>query len=81
MTDMPPESFRHDSKIDSLRVPPQSVDSEQAVLGAMLNVKINAAGLKDRSVAEELIGEAERIAREAEKLEKEVLEIVHEKID
>ena len=55
--------------------------ARSAVLGAMLNVKINAAGLKDRSVAEELIGEAERIAREAEKLEKEVLEIVHEKID
>lgn len=52
-----------------------------AVLGACLNVKINAAGLKDRSVAEELIGEAERIAREAERLEKEVLEIVNEKIE
>lgn len=33
---MPPESFRHDSKIDSLRVPPQSVDSEQAVLGGLM---------------------------------------------
>ena len=55
--------------------------ARSAVLGAMLNVKINAAGLKDRSVAEELIGEAESIAREAERLEKEVLEIVNEKID
>lgn len=52
-----------------------------AVLGAMLNVKINAAGLKDRSVAEELIGEAGRIAREAEREEKEILEIVDEKIE
>ena len=52
-----------------------------AVMGALLNVKINAAGLKDRSIAEELIGEAERIAREAEREEKEILEIVDEKID
>lgn len=55
--------------------------ARSAVLGACLNVKINASGLKDRSVAEELIGEAERIAREAERLEKEVLEIVEEKIE
>ena len=31
-----PESFRHDSKIDSLRVPPQSVEAEQAVLGGLM---------------------------------------------
>jgi glutamate formiminotransferase/formiminotetrahydrofolate cyclodeaminase len=55
--------------------------ARSAVLGALLNVKINAAGLKDRSIAEELIGEAERIARDAERLEKEVLEIVNEKIE
>ena len=55
--------------------------ARSAVLGACLNVKINAAGLKDRSVAEELIGEAERIAREAERIEKEVLEIVNDKIE
>ncbi len=55
--------------------------ARSAVLGALLNVKINATGLKDRSIAEELIGEAERIARDAERLEKEVLEIVNEKIE
>jgi len=55
--------------------------ARSAVLGALLNVKINAAGLKDRSVAEELIGEAERIGREAERLEKEVLAIVESKIE
>lgn len=47
----------------------------------MLNVKINAAGLKDRSIAEELIGQAESIGRDAERLEKEVLEIVNSKIE
>lgn len=55
--------------------------ARSAVLGALLNVKINAAGLKDRSVAEELIGEAESIGREAERLEKEVLAIVESKIE
>lgn len=55
--------------------------ARSGVLGAMLNVKINASGLKDRSIAEELIGEAESIAREAERMEKEILEIVNEKID
>jgi replicative DNA helicase len=31
-----PESFRNDSKIDTLRVPPQSVEAEQAVLGGLM---------------------------------------------
>jgi replicative DNA helicase len=31
-----PESFRSDSKIDTLRVPPQSVEAEQAVLGGLM---------------------------------------------
>ena len=51
-----------------------------AVLGARLNVKINAAGLKDRAVADALVAEAEQLAAEAERLEKEVLTIVEQKI-
>jgi replicative DNA helicase len=31
-----PESFRPDSKVDALRVPPQSVEAEQAVLGGLM---------------------------------------------
>ena len=31
-----PESFRNDSKIDALRVPPQSVEAEQAVIGGLM---------------------------------------------
>jgi len=31
-----PESFRSDSKIDALRVPPQSVEAEQAVIGGLM---------------------------------------------
>lgn len=52
-----------------------------AVLGACLNVKINAAGLKDREAADRLVAEAERIAAESMKLEKEVLAIVENKIN
>lgn len=52
-----------------------------AVRGACLNVKINAAGLKDRRIAEELIAEAEMLARQADMLEREVLETVEGKIE
>jgi glutamate formiminotransferase/formiminotetrahydrofolate cyclodeaminase len=51
-----------------------------AVLGACLNVKINAGGLKDREVADKLVGEANALAAEACKLEAEILEIVNSKI-
>lgn len=54
--------------------------ARSAVLGAQLNVKINAAGLKDREVADILVAEAEAIAAEAIKLEAETLAIVNEKI-
>ena len=51
-----------------------------AVLGAMLNVKINASGLKDRDLAGRLTAEAEEIASAACTAEKEVLDIVNSKI-
>lgn len=51
-----------------------------AVLGAMLNVKINAAGLKDRAVADKLVGEAEELAANAKKLEAELIEKVEKVI-
>ncbi len=52
-----------------------------AVMGAWLNVKINAAGLKDRSVAEELLGQGRLLVFEAERTEREILEVVDTKID
>lgn len=52
-----------------------------AVLGAGLNVKINAAGLKDRALADRLVAEADLLVGQAVKLEAEVLGIVHKKID
>lgn len=54
--------------------------ARSAVLGARLNVRINAAGLKDRAKADELTAEADRIAREACRAEEEVLAIVEQKI-
>lgn len=48
-----------------------------AVLGAWLNVKINAAGLKDRNKAEELLADAAKTAHEAMRLEEELLRIVN----
>lgn len=50
------------------------------VLGAYLNVKINAAGLKDRAVADKIVAEAEQIAKQANELEAKVIAIVNEKI-
>ncbi|MBQ6283294.1 MAG: glutamate formimidoyltransferase [Bacteroidales bacterium] len=55
--------------------------ARSAVLGACLNVKINAVGLADKVKAEELIAEAEEIATKAVKEETEILEIVNSKID
>jgi len=52
-----------------------------AVQGAYLNVKINAAGLKDRATAESLLAEAAQIARDADAAERRILETVDSKID
>ena len=54
--------------------------ARSAVLGARLNVRINAAGLKDRAVADALTAEADDIAARAQALEQEILKIVEEKI-
>ena len=54
--------------------------ARSAVLGARLNVRINAAGLKDKVKAAELVGEADEIAARAVAMEQEVLKIVEEKI-
>ena len=51
-----------------------------AVLGAGLNVKINAGSLKDREVAEPLIAEANAIIAEANRAEQEILKIVEGKV-
>ena len=54
--------------------------ARSAVLGARLNVRINAAGLKDRTTADALTAEADRIADEVMQAESEILKIVEQKI-
>ncbi len=49
-----------------------------AVHGAYLNVKINASGLKDRAIADKLLSDAAEIAKQADILEKEVVDICNE---
>lgn len=52
-----------------------------AVIGAGMNVKINASSLKDRAKAEALIAEAEDIIAKANAAEKEITEMVEKKIN
>ena len=54
--------------------------ARSAVLGARLNVRINAAGLKDKAKAAELVAQADAIAERVVAMEREVLKIVEEKI-
>lgn len=51
-----------------------------AVLGAGLNVKINASSLKDKAMAETLVGEAEKLMKDACEAEKEIMTIVENTI-
>ena len=55
--------------------------ARSAVLGALLNVRINAAGLKDRAAAEVLLDEADALAAEAIQAERDILLEVEKKID
>ncbi len=54
--------------------------ARSAVLGAQLNVRINAAGLNDREAADRLCAEAAEIAAKAIAEEAAILEIVNSKI-
>ena len=54
--------------------------ARSAVLGACLNVKVTAAGRKDRAAADARVAEANAVAAAAERAEREVLEIVERKI-
>lgn len=55
--------------------------ARSAVLGAQLNVRINAAGLKDRKAADAILTEAAQIADTAVRRETEILAIVNKVID
>jgi glutamate formiminotransferase/formiminotetrahydrofolate cyclodeaminase len=51
-----------------------------AVIGAHLNVKINAGGLKDKAFLEGVLAKAKKLEEEAIAMEAEVLAIVESKI-
>lgn len=54
--------------------------ARSAVLGAYLNVKINASGLKDKMVTNDFIKRGEETVSKTIALEKEILSIVEQKI-
>ncbi|NUN69373.1 MAG: glutamate formimidoyltransferase [Bacteroidetes bacterium] len=54
--------------------------ARSAVMGAFLNVKINAAGMKDPDFVKEKLHSGADLERKAMALEKEILEIVNSKI-
>jgi len=51
-----------------------------AVRGADMNVRINAAGLKNRDIAQQLINQAAELVSQAETAENEILDIVNQNI-
>jgi glutamate formiminotransferase/formiminotetrahydrofolate cyclodeaminase len=55
--------------------------ARSAVLGAFLNVKINAAGLKDREYADSVVARGAEIEQKAIELEADILALVNSKID
>ncbi len=54
--------------------------ARSAVMGAFLNVKINSKDLADRQYVEEIVAKGAEIEKKAIELEKEILEIVNNKI-
>lgn len=54
--------------------------ARSAVMGAYLNVKINASGLDDRAFADKVLAEGLAIQQRTVALEQEILEIVNQKI-
>jgi glutamate formiminotransferase / formiminotetrahydrofolate cyclodeaminase len=54
--------------------------ARSAVIGAFLNVKVNASGLKDKNFVEDILKQGKGIEEGALKLEAELLEMVNSKI-
>ena len=54
--------------------------ARSAVMGAFLNVKINAAGLTDKAFANDIVNKGKEIEAKTQLLETEILKIVNEKI-
>lgn len=56
------------------------LSARAAVLGAGLNVKINASGLKDRETADKLVAEANELIKKANEAEAEIMKTVEAKL-
>ena len=54
--------------------------ARSAVIGAYLNVRINTAGLKDKTFVEKILREAEEIVANTRKAEEDILTLVMQKI-
>jgi len=54
--------------------------ARSAVMGAFLNVKINASGLKDKNFVENILKRGQEIQDKATKFEENILEVVNKKI-
>jgi glutamate formiminotransferase/formiminotetrahydrofolate cyclodeaminase len=54
--------------------------ARSAVMGAFLNVKINASGLKDKTYVENILAKGAEIEAKAKQLEAEIMDIVNAKI-
>jgi glutamate formiminotransferase/formiminotetrahydrofolate cyclodeaminase len=54
--------------------------ARSAVMGAFLNVKVNASGLKDKNFVEDILKKGSEIEEEAKNLETELLAMVNSKI-
>lgn len=52
-----------------------------AVMGAYLNVKINASGLNDKAFVDEMLSKGNQIEKQAQELETEILKITNQKIE
>ncbi len=57
-----------------------AISARGGVMGAWLNIKINAKDLKDRNYAENILTEAKQISEKTRQLETEILSIVNENI-
>ena len=53
---------------------------KSAVMGAFMNVRINAAGYDDKDFVKDVVAKGKEIENKAIEMEKEILNIVNEKI-
>jgi glutamate formiminotransferase/formiminotetrahydrofolate cyclodeaminase len=54
--------------------------ARSAVMGAGLNVRINASSLKDRAFADDILAKTAEVERRAQQIESDILAIVNSKI-